>query len=662
LPKSDKRNHDTEKQPSSSEVRTYRDFTLCPFQTEAVEAIDRGSSVLISAPTGAGKTLVAEYAIEKVRKAGGQAIYTAPIKALSNQKYRDFKELLGNDVGIMTGDITLNHDAPLLIMTTEIFRNTIFERPDSFKDVVYVVFDEIHFMDDQERGTVWEESIIFAPEHIQFICLSATVSNLKQFGAWISKVRGKEVEVIRERERPVPLKHYLYFPGYGPSRADKIVKFPAMKRGRRSKESREDLIPFLKRYHKLPVLYFCFSRKECQRRARENRRRNLLSADEKHKMAGLFKKVSQLYNLESNQSLQELQELAMAGVGYHHAGLLPQYKELVERLFTSGLLKLLFTTETFALGINMPARTVVFSSLRKFDGVGFDIMTTREYQQMAGRAGRQGIDDEGLVYSVIDNHRTSLKMIKKLISNDVEPVQSRFNLSYSSLINLHRRLGDKIYDAWVQSFNNFQWRRMSRKKREKNKEKQVALIRKKLLVLTDLEYINEDGLLSKGETAALINGYELQTAELLFSGLIDWMTETQLCIVFSAVVFEGRPRELYQPLHKKELDGLKGDVENCINKIIKVERYRGLKSTTRQPDFRIASVAKAWSEGASLSDLERFTSESPGDLIRTFRLTIQLLKQIRKVLPPNPTLSEKLNMCVNKMNRDEADAVRQLKV
>lgn len=642
--------------------RTYRGFKLNSFQTQAVEAIDQNKSILLSAPTGAGKTLVAEYAIEKVMEAGGRAIYTAPIKALSNQKFRDFKEILGNEVGIMTGDVTLNPDAPLLIMTTEIFRNTLFERPESLEDITYVVFDEIHYMDDPDRGTVWEESIIFAPPEIRFICLSATISNLNQFGEWIAQVRGEEIEIIKSRDRPVPLKHYLHFPGYGPTRSDKIARFPKKMRRRGEGDSRGELIDFLQRYKKLPILFFCFSRKECERRARHGWRLRLLTKTEHAKMDALFGEICDLYSLEPDASLDELKALALEGVSYHHAGMLPQHKELVERLFTSGLIKLLFTTETFALGINMPARSVVFSSLRKFNGIGFDVMTTREYQQMSGRAGRQGIDTEGLVYAVMEDRRTGIKDIKKLISNDVEPVQSRFNLSYSSLINLHGRLGDQIFSAWERSFNNFQWARMSRKKRDKNRKKQVSQIKKKLAVLHELEYIDESGILPKGKVAALINGYELQATELLFSGLLEWLDEIQINIVFGAVVFEERRSDLFRRLDKKWLGEHRRDAEDYIERIIATERDLGLRSTLNRLNFKIGSIMAAWSEGASITDLGNHTNASPGDLVRTFRLTIQLLRQIRKAMPANAELADKLKMSIARLNRDEADAARQLEV
>jgi len=644
------------------EPRRYRSFDLNHFQIQAVEAVDAGRSVLVSAPTGSGKTLIAEYAVEKALEQGQRAIYTAPIKALSNQKYRDFRELLGDQVGLMTGDITLNPGAPLMIMTTEIFRNTIFEGTLRLESVAFVIFDEIHFMDDLERGTVWEESIIFAPDHIRFICLSATIANLKEFGGWISMVRGEEIEVIRSTERPVPLINYLFFPGFGPTRADKIKSFPQRTKRGRNRIDRDDLLDRLQRERKLPVLYFCFSRKECEKRARTNRNRMLLDPDERVKIAALLDEVCGLYATETDASLAELRKLALEGVGYHHAGLLPQHKEIVERLFTSGLLKLLYTTETFALGINMPAHTVIFSSLRKFDGIGFDVLMTRQYQQMAGRAGRQGIDREGLVYAIIDDNRVTLRDVKKLISNDVEPIRSRFNLSYCTLINLHAHLGAKIFDAWEQSFNNFQWTRMSRKKREKNREKQLSLIEKKLNFLEQLEYIRDDRVTERGEVAALINGFEIQATELLFSGFLEELDEIQINVIVNALVFEERKNELFRKIDRQILGDYRRRVEQTVFSAIELEKSLGIRSTVKKPSFKAAAVIAGWCRGLSFTDLEDYTNATKGDLVRALRLTVQLLRQIKKAMPPNPVLSRKLSTCIEILNRDAVDALRQLQV
>lgn len=643
--------------------KTFRGLTLNPFQVESIAAIEAGKSVLLSAPTGAGKTLVAEYAIEATLKLGRRAIYTAPIKALSNQKFRDFKGQPGVEVGIMTGDVTINPFAPLLIMTTEIFRNTVFESPQEFHDVEYVVFDEIHYMDDLERGTVWEESIIFAPSHIKFICLSATVANLKQFGDWIGRVRGSPVEIIKHTERPVPLKHYLFFPGFGATRADRVSRLPhvAKKRGRGPKYHVLDLLEQSGSY---PILFFCFSRKEVERRAKNQQDHSLLDDDERERILAQFDEIMKTFQMEMDPQLRELRFLAEHGVGYHHAGLLPLHKELVERLFTSGLLKLLFTTETFALGINMPARAVVFSSLRKFDGVGFDFVKSREYQQMAGRAGRQGLDDEGLVYSIIDDPRLrSIDPVKQVIFGQIEPIRSRFNLSYSTLINLHRTLGPKVFEAWESSFNNYQWIDMPRKRREKNEARQRQTIQNRLAVLREFDYVKgENEITEKGRLAALINGFELPITELFSSGLLEWLSETELLIVIGSLVFEERRGDVFRRLPRSMLGDWAHDAERIVNRIIESEVKHDLLTTTRPPNFHIGAVMHAFAEGATLERLTELCTASQGDLVRVFRLTIQLVRQLKKAVRGKPEFAEKLERAMGLINRDEVDAKRQLEL
>ena len=660
--------------PDGTPRETFRGLTLNDFQMQALGPMREGRPVLLAAPTGAGKTLVAEMAIETSLAAGKRSIYTAPVKALSNQKYRDFKQL-GVDVGIMTGDVTIRADAALLIMTTEIFRNTIFEAPERLDDVETVVFDEVHYMDDPERGTVWEESIIFAPKHIRFVCLSATIANLDQLGDWIGKTRDEQVEVIRHRDRPVPLDHYLYFPKAGLRRIKGRVTFPEThgRRGGRGERRRgvepTEVVDLLARDGNLPALFFCFSRKECERNARlVGSKRSLLAKPDADRIEALFTEVCATFELEPDGALEELRALVRHGVAYHHAGMLPLHKELVERLFTSGLLRLLFATETFSLGINMPARTVVFAALRKFDGVGFSSLKVREYQQMAGRAGRQGIDDQGLVISIVDDHRVIPKDIDRLIGNDVEPVQSRFNLSYNTLINLHDTLGPKIYDAWEKSFNNFQWSGMSRKKREKNELRQRQAIRRRLQLLEDLGYItlgpgSTGGVTEKGRVAAAINGFELPITELLLSGLLEWLDEIQLAVVFASIVFEERKNDLFRRLPPKLMGEHRRDVERVIDTLVRKEKELAIPHSIKMPNFKIGVVVQQWCLGRDFDALADDTTAPAGDLVRTMRLAVQLLRQSRHALPPE-LRKGKLPMLLERarelLNRDAVDAARQL--
>ncbi|MHC4930956.1 MAG: DEAD/DEAH box helicase [Planctomycetota bacterium] len=332
-------------------------MSLYPFQQRAIAAIDAGRSVIVAAPTGAGKTLVADYAIEHAFLEGKRIVYTAPIKALSNQKFRDFREEHRDDVGIMTGDVTIHPEAPLLIMTTEVFRNTIFESPERLEHVEFVVFDEVHYLDDPERGTVWEESILYAPQHIRILALSATIPNIEQLAGWIRKTRRCEMDVVEEHERPVPLHHYLYVSEVGPKELRQlkgVLAKPAHKRRFRKAGAPRHPIRYVIDEEWLPALYFAFSRRDCERLCERESKRDLLYKEERREVLQLFDDLARRYEVEDQPGTARLRKLASRGTLYHHAGLLPIYKEIVERLFTTGCVKLLFTTETFALGVNMP--------------------------------------------------------------------------------------------------------------------------------------------------------------------------------------------------------------------------------------------------------------------------------------------------------------------
>ena len=453
----------------------YKDLHLDRFQEEAIEAIDSDTSVIVTAPTGAGKTVIAEYAVEKCIQENRRVIYTAPIKALSNQKYRDFYAEYGDKIGIVTGDVVLNPYAQVLLMTTEIFRNTIFDDVERLQDVSYVIFDEIHYINDIERGTVWEESLIFAPQHIKFVCLSATIPNIASFTEWMQSVRDIDIEIVEELNRPVPLEHHLYFQGYGIGNLKHIphVRSIAQREARKRKSDPDDetelalpsdlietkLVPHLRREKQLPCLYFCFSRKGCEENANAlvyGAKLKLLDKKRQIKILEQFDALCVQFDIVDEKKINDFRRLVSCGIAYHHAGMLPTLKEVVERLFTSGLIQLLFTTETFAVGINMPACTVVFDSLEKYDGIGFRHLKAREYHQMAGRAGRRGIDTIGYVYAQIVPAYADPKEIRGVVADKIEPIESQFNLSYSSILNLYQKYGDDIYDVYTMSLSNHQ--------------------------------------------------------------------------------------------------------------------------------------------------------------------------------------------------------------
>jgi superfamily II RNA helicase len=642
--------------PTSSadapEIR-FKGLRLYPFQVDAIRAIDEGRSVIVAAPTGAGKTIIAEYAIEKALREGTRVVYTSPVKALSNQKYRDFNASYPDRIGIMTGDVTLNPGAPVLIMTTEIFRNTIFEDESRFHDVAFCVFDEIHYMDDEERGTVWEESIIFAPPSIRFVCLSATIANLDEFARWVEDVRGSSVEVVMTLERPVPLKHFLFSEEKG------VVKLNSLKGafgrpGQHKRRKKFDLLDHIQTERLLPCLYFSFSRRDCETKARENLHRDLLTDEERDRILRLFEDLVEQYKIGAMHGIQRLRRLVSRGVAYHHAGMLPTFKEIVERLFTSGLLKLLFTTETFALGVNMPARTVAFNSLRKFNGVTFEPMSTLDYYQMAGRAGRQGIDTVGWVFALVDMKWDSHKALRDTIYGRIEPILSRFNLSYSTILTLHQRMGNRIFKAVEKSFGSVQ-------KSPSAWKKDIQSLTRKLGLLKDAYYIDGTELTEKGLVAAAVNGYEIHVAELFAWDFFRNLDEDRLVLLFTAIVFEPRRYEYHSKARRELVRELKDEANKVISGFQRKERQRGLDDTIRDLNFDMSQPAFAWASGCRFEELRNYTDLSDGDLVRTFRLVIQLMRQARKAIKSGD-LRERLGRCMERINRDVVDAERQLQL
>ncbi len=669
----------------------FKGYTLNSFQVEAAHAVVAGKNVLLAAPTGSGKTLVAEYAIEKAIAAGGRAIYTSPIKALSSQKYRDFVAD-GLDVGLMTGDLTLEAHAPLVIMTTEIFRNAVFEDPGRFDDLDFVIFDEVHFLDDPSRGTVWEESLIFAPPHVKFICLSATIQNLEQFGNWLREVREHDLAVIEHKQRPVPLEHRLYHPESGffniaqRRRAVERMRRAATSkhgggkpsgrhggrnagRGGRGRQHFKGPRPYLKVLDGLqeegaiPILFFCFSRKECEIKARLNTHRRLLDRKEQGQLDDAFDDICDRFELDPNEDvgLQEIHLRARCGIGYHHAGMLPIHKEVVERLFTSGLLKLLFTTETFALGINMPARTVVFDLLRKYDGVSMDYMKARDYMQMAGRAGRQGIDDAGLVVSILENEDLENAPLPKYFGGQAEPVNSRFNMGYSTILNLYEHMGPRLVQAYDRSFAAFQASTGGKKARDRKQTAAKAELSARMRVLREAGYLDDKGLLSRGRLACAINGYEIQVTELLFAGVLEDMDIHELVATFCALVHEERRRDQGGRGHGMD-DDLIYDVEQAIRRFVVKEVECGVESRVKPADFAIAPAVQSWSRGGSLDEMAAIAGSDGGDVVRTMRMAIQMMRNLRKEIGRDDTVAYRLEEAIVAVNRDVVDAKRQFEL
>jgi superfamily II RNA helicase len=446
-------------------TRTYRGYVLDPFQEQAVEYIDENKSVLVAAPTGVGKTLIADYIIEKIYYEGGRVVYTAPIKALSNQKFREFKAIVGEEaMGILTGDVVINPEAPILIMTTEIFRNMLQEDPERVRDVRYVIFDEIHYIDDPERGSVWEESLIFMPSSMRFLGLSATIPNVDQLASWISEVQKQEVKVITNTHRVVPLKHGLYERSLGFTTMRSIQKkyrrlASQSVTGRPEVEATThlDLVRAIKDDY-LPCLFFTFSRRKCEANALElGEEHDFLTKAQKREVTAVIDSVLERYPAVGSGRWPHLRRLLLRGIAYHHAGMLPVLKDIVEELFTRRLISVLYCTETFAVGLNFPCKTVCFDSSTKWDGVSFRPISNREYFQMAGRAGRRGIDEEGFAFTVVDLNYFDPSQFPSMNEDEVEPLQSQFSLTYNSILNLVKNYDEEhIHRILGQNFATYQ--------------------------------------------------------------------------------------------------------------------------------------------------------------------------------------------------------------
>lgn len=444
-------------------------FELDDFQKEACKFIDNGKSVVVCAPTGAGKTVIAQHAIHKALEENKRIFYTTPLKALSNQKYYDFGEKYGSEkVGLLTGDTSINRNAQIVVMTTEVFRNMLYGTnfgavADNLKDVRYVVLDEVHYMNDEQRGTVWEESIIYCPTNVQIIALSATVANADELTDWINTVHSK-TELVDTDFRPVPLRFY-YFDSSQPSKLLPLLtpsgqlnkKIRPEKRlfGKKLQNKRsfvKDIVRNLQENDMLPAIYFTFSRKKCDEQMEKCASLELVTKGEQAQIKQFVDEyIAENPHLYNNKHLDYL----YCGVASHHAGLLPAWKNLVEKLFQKGLIKVVFATETLAAGINMPARSTVISSTSKRTDSGHRMLTASEFLQMSGRAGRRGMDEVGYVV-IVGTQFQSPEEVAELVLSDANPLESRFSPSYSMVLNLLQRFSlEEAKELILKSFGYF---------------------------------------------------------------------------------------------------------------------------------------------------------------------------------------------------------------
>ena len=653
----------TLKTEKPEEIKDFKGFKLDRFQIEAIQSIENNNSVVVSAATGTGKTLIADYIIDKCLKEDQKVIYTAPIKALSNQKYSDFKRQYGEEnVGILTGDITINPQAPIKIMTTEIYRNMLLANDPETENLPYVIFDEIHFLGDIERGTVWEESIIFSHENTRFLCLSATIPNARQFANWIEYIKKHTVDVVTEKKRAVPLKHMFYDDEKGFATLDEIKewkqldKYPKYHKAFKNKKKRIeelkkrkrkgylDLVHELEKENNLPCIYFCFSRQLTQKKAELlKKKKNYLDPEETRKAAKIIRKKMD----EADEAVKKLEttrllrECLKNGIGFHHAGILPALKELVETLFSEGLVKVLFATETFAVGINMPAKAVCFDSLEKFDGIQFRYLNSKEYFQLAGRAGRRGIDKVGYAISMIDRQFMDIKKVETITESDSEPLLSQFRLSFNTVLNMVHSHSEEEISVILQS-SLFSYQQTGRQ----SSQRIINSFNKKKKKLYQLGYItkglNGDELTEKGLFAMRIYTMELLTTEIFCSSLTPKLTNIEILLIIGRIMYEERKNIKFKGRDKSVSNRI---YKKMLNYNYPLQFFRENKLNIMEP------FLKEWYEGCEFEDLMDLTNMPEGDIVRYIRQILDMLQQIQHATLDNE-LKDKVIEIQNKIDRD----------
>jgi len=735
-------------------------FPIDQFQLEAIAQLAQGQSVLVAAPTGTGKTLVAEYAIWQAQQRNQRVIYTTPLKALSNQKHRDLREVYGYDaVGLVTGDIVEHSQASIVVMTTEVYRNMLLEEggsrtsaPSSLADVGFVVFDELHYLSDIGRGPVWEEAIICSPLHVRLVGLSATVSNAEDLASWISRVH-RPISLIVHEQRAVPLEHYYFLDGklhlVQDADGNRIERFPGVggeaklaqmaarnrvytfddneddeeddldndvweerrRKGRGGKQARQqarrvdeqqaasesqnsdqaaaqekprpkrpaerksplpsEILTALRDADMLPCLYFLPGRRVVEEAAMSTVLHLFTTPEEE----ALIKEEIGVWmeNLpQEDRNLQQvhsLLNLLPRGLAFHHAGLLPGLKVLVETLFSRGLLRAVFATDTLALGINMPARSVVVGSLSKFDGQEMRLLTPNEYRQLTGRAGRRGMDVHGsaiIPYSPWEPFEGSFQRI----TGELLPVTSSFVIRYNSVLNLWRP-GDiqhlrRICASSLREYQRYllwelnelhrlemryQKARKSGKRKkgaasegalqalEKRREKigafplsraGAAELDGTIFALRALGYIGQDDQLTlKGRLLrGIFHPAGIAIVELISRGMLDELSANELAEVFSWFTFDNDRRLNNRNVVHARLVKVRRELWQIAQHIGGIEERAAINPTPGIiPEFH--GIALAWSRGMSLTGLLRRIDLAEGDILMILNQTIDLLQQLQ---------------------------------
>lgn len=709
-------------------------FPLDPFQREAITALAAGHSVLVAAPTGTGKTVVAEYAVWEALSRGERVVYTTPLKALSNQKFRDFRAQYGAErIGLMTGDLVENGDAPLVVMTTEVYRNMLLQGDET--EVAAVIFDEVHYMADPERGTAWEEAIILAPPSVKMVCLSATVPNAGEIAAWLAVLR-QDVTLVTTDERVVPLV-YQYFVD-GEMRplvaADGSVTLKGQIGGEQARYQRGgwqprpngsegrgeprplpkplEVVAALGTTDYLPAIYFLFGRRLVEGAASSCLDLPLVEHAEEL-VAAFDEHLSQLPAEDRKvRQVTDLRALLPHGVAFHHAGLLPVLKQFVEEQFTANRLRVVFATDTLALGVNMPARSVVVGELSKFDGERRRMLTPNELRQMAGRAGRRGMDEQGNVV-VLYSPLVSARRAADLATAELLPLESAFSPGYNALVNLWSPdIGDQLMvDMTARSLKRFQrdeelsqavqerfgvhqrldqlqaqletddargvQRRIEQMERRiefLDQEIQKAeyrsrrgarrFVRRLEEVLSRFGYVINDRVTRRAKwLERIFSTNALTLAEMLNRRLLDDLSPEEAAEVVSWFAFDRDPQEA--PLLRLPPPVLRArrEIFELHDAVLRAEAQAGVAQSQFLPE-RFYGVALRWAQGATLAEVAALMGLDEGDIVSGLQKTIDLLGQLREATvyaaPRATPLAAKLRTAERLLRRGVVETAYQM--
>ena len=548
-------------------------YVLDQFQIDAISDIKGNNNVLVVAPTGSGKTLIAEKSIDYYLEKNKNIFYTTPIKALSNQKYNDFKKA-GVDVGLLTGDRTIDKDKNLIIATTEILRNMIFSKDKKLENTGLIILDEVHYLGDTERGTTWEEILIHADLGIKFLCLSATVKNKNEFLEWIVSLRGP-TSLIQNNQRPVPLEISLITTNKL-SNSIKILKSTNKKKDNNNsklskltqnvkKPSLDEQVNFLEDQWLTPCIFFHFSRERVESKARQLAN-NRKVVDDHKLIRDKFYEIFDDLDLSDHTLLNLDEHLWMwsRGVAFHHAGLAPIVKEFIEFLFLNKYINFLFATETLALGINMPAKSIYLDRLNKYDGIKSRLISRSEFLQLTGRAGRRGIDDKGYAFLSFDKN-INPEWYSNLFTLESSNLNSAFSINYFSILNLlNIYSADECIEILNKSFFAFQ--------NSFNIDSLKNAFNSKLKVLKDINFINT----SMGET--LIETHRDQLIPSIY--LYNKIKSVKTFEFYLMFVSSGISSNIYDVATSDEFDDLLSYFESSLEILNKLENKHSIKKFT----------------------------------------------------------------------------------